>query len=142
MGLEGVQNYIIGVILFMLVITGGVFMIGSFYNKDPSIDSIGQIDSFNKSLNKASEVTASVSELDSSIQSVSNENVGVLGWLNALVGSIFNGLRAIGDSLGFMSTASSEASAIFGIPAFILPLILLIVTVIIIFAIYSAITKV
>lgn len=142
MGLEGVQNYIIGVILFVVVIASGVFVLGSFYSVDSSIDSVGQVSQFNESLNKASSVTASVGALDSSIQSVSSENVGILGWLNALVGSIFNGLKAIGGTLSFMNVAASESASMFGVPAFIFPLVLLIVTVIIGFAIYSAITKV
>jgi hypothetical protein len=142
MGLEGVQNYMIGVILFVVVITSGVFVIGNFYSSDVSIDSGNQIGQFNRSLSKASEVTTSVNELQSGIVNVNEEDAGVLGWLNSLVGSIFRGLKAIFGTLSFMNVAADETASLFGMPTFIFPLILLIVTVIIGFAIYSAITKV
>lgn len=141
MGLEGIQNYMIGIILFIIVITGGVYVIGTFRDSNTSLDTVGEINSFNQSLNKAANITTSVNQLDQQIQAVNSQDVGILGWLNALVGSIYNGLAAIGGTLSFMSVAASETAAIFGIPSFIFPLILLIVTVIIGFAIWSAITR-
>ena len=141
MGLEGIQNYMIGIILFIIVISGGVYIIGTFKDSNTSLDTVGEINSFNQSLNKAANITSSVNKLDQQIQSVNSQDVGILGWLNALVGSVYNGLAAIGGTLSFMTIVASETSAIFGIPSFIFPLILLIITVIIGFAIWSAITR-
>ena len=143
MGLDDLKNYVVGVILFVVVITGGIFMLGSFYDSDSSLDSTGQIHAFNNSFAKASEVTSSVNAMNSSLN-VDEKDAGFLGlgWINALIGSAFNGLKAVYGSLSFMTVVGSEASGMFGIPYSIVALIVLIITVIVVFAIWAAITRV
>jgi hypothetical protein len=142
MGLENIQKIMIGVVMAIIIITSGVFMIGSFTASDSSIDSANQVGDFNATLDKSVEITTSVNNIQTSIDSVSEEKAGVLGWLNALIGSVFNGLKSIGDTLGFISIASTNAANLFGIPSFILPLLVLIIVIIIGFAIWAAIFKV
>jgi hypothetical protein len=137
MALDDLQNYIIGVILFVLVITSGVVMLGTFNNSDNTLDTAGEINAFNNSLNKASEVTLAVGSIQESIDSVGNETNDALGWLNVLVGSAYNGVRAVGGSMSFMTVAMADAARIFGIPSFVVGLVSLIVVVIIVFAIWS-----
>lgn len=141
MALDNLQNYMIGVVFFVIVISGGAFMMSSFYSADPTIDTIGDISTFNASLNKANDITLAVDDIDGSIQSITAEDAGALGWLDALVGSTFSGLQALGHTLGFMNVATAEAANILGVPPFIIPLILLVVIIIIGFAIWSAIMR-
>lgn len=141
MGLDDIKYYIIGVIMFTVVIGGGSYITGSFYNFDNSIDGVGELSQFESSMYRASNLTTAVDDLDSSINNVDAADTGVLGWLNVLLGSAFNGLKVIGQSMGFMSQVSSDSAYLFGIPPFIIALITLVVTVIIVFAIYSAITR-
>lgn len=141
MGLDDIKYYLIGIVIFMVVIGGGVYILGSFHNADNSIDSSGELSQFNDSLYKASNITKVINDLDASINSVTSEKVGALGWLNALLGSAFNGLKLIGQSVGFMKVVASEAGVILGIPSFIISLLVLITIIIIAFAIYTAITR-
>lgn len=143
MSLDNIQNYMIGIVLLVIVFTGGIYMFGAFSSYDSTLDSANEVSQFNKSIASANKITDSVNAIDESIQGVSSDsNSGVLGWLNVLVGSAFNGLKAIGSSLSFMSTATTEVGAILGIPSFVIPLLLLVVIIIIGFAIWSAIMRV
>lgn len=142
MGLESIQKIMIGVVMAIIIITSGVFLLGSFTASDPSIDTANKVGNFSATLDKSVEIKDSVGRIETSINSVSEEKAGVLGWLNALVGSVFNGLKSVGNTLSFISVASTQAASIIGIPSFILPLLTLILFIIIGFAIWSAIFKV
>lgn len=141
MGLDTIQNYIIGIVLFMIIIGGGTYMFGQFVSVDSTIDTAGDVSRFENNLYLASNVTSAVNQMDSNVQAVTAEDTGVLGWLNALIGSAYEGLRAIGSSIGFMSSAMNEAANMFGIPSFIMGLLGLIILIVLAFAIWIAITK-
>ena len=142
MGLDKLENYMIGVILFIVVVSGGAYTLTIFFNSDNTLDTTGEIDQFNASLNKAEDISESVEGIEQSIQSVTEVDAGVLGWINALVGSAFSGLKALGHTLGFMEVAAGELAGILGVPTFIVPLLFLVVIVIIGFAIWSAVMRV
>jgi hypothetical protein len=142
MGLDQLQGYITGIILSIIVIVGGILFLTTFTTTNPNLASDGKINNFNQTMNKATEVTTAVNEMSGSIENASTTNTGILGWLNALVGSIFDGLKALFISFSFVSVAAEESSTIFGIPPIFMALLVLILTIIIIFAIWSAITKV
>lgn len=138
MGLENIQNYMIGIVVMIVIVTSGVLILGDFTAIDSTLDNTNQVGQFNQTLAKADEITTSVTEIENSIKSVDK---GVLGWLDALVGSVFNGLQAVGNTLSFMDSAAHETGDIFGIPSEIIGLIILITIIIIGFAIYSAIMR-
>ena len=143
MALDDIKNLIIGSLLFVVIITGGMFFLGSFLNYDSNIDNTGKITVFNNTLNKATEVTAAAENIQTSVESIST-NPGPLGWFDALFGSIYNGLKAMFSSLSFINTLMIESTNFFGFDV-VTPMITLIglcVVVIIGFAIWSAITKV
>ena len=144
MGLDNIQNYIIGTILFILVVTGGIYLFGSFYSGHSDLDPTGDMTTFNKTMQLASNVTTSVNKLNETLSDVTDTETSFagLGWLNALVGSAFNGLKAVANSISFMFIAGSEIFNYFGMPSFVFPLIVLVVIVIIVFAIWSAIMRV
>ena len=143
MALDEVKGYLIGVIMFIVVITGGVIAFSSFTAYDSSIDSTNQIGAFNQTFNKAANITTSVTKIQQSVDRASTNGGGPLGWLNALVGSAYEGLTAISSSMRFVGIVADDTADFFNVP-FILPLITLItlvITLIIAFGIWSAITK-
>ena len=137
MGLDNIQNYVIGIIIFTIIIGGGAFVLNDFLTSDTAIDPNGAISQFNSSLYKSSEVTTAVDSQGDSL----DVDEGGDNWLNVLLGSTFGGLKTIGATLGFMDSVSNEAGNMLGIPLFIIGLLALIATVIIIFAIYTVITR-
>lgn len=139
MGLDNVKYLLIGIIVCIAVVTGGILTLNSFYNAQPSLDSVGDINQFNATMNKANEINQTVGSISSSINDVGD--TGLLGWLNALVGSTFKGLKATGQSVSFLNVMVTDTSRSFGIPSAIVTILLLIIPIILIFAIWSAITK-
>lgn len=142
MGLEQLQSYIMGVVLSIIIITSGLMFLSEFRANDTTIDPTNSVNNFNRTLNKADEVTTAVDGMSGSIEDASTTSTGVLGWLNALVGSIFDGLKALFSSFSFISVMATETGEALGVPTIFISLALLIITIIIVFAIWSAITKV
>jgi len=142
MGLDQLQGYITGIILSIVIIAGGILFITNFADANPTLASDGKINDFNETMNKANEVKTAVDSMSGSIENASTTNTGILGWLNALVGSIFDGLKALFISFSFVSTAAEDSAELFKIPPIFMGLLVLILTIIIVFAIWSAITKV
>jgi len=142
MGLNDVRNYIIGALLFSIVIFSGVLMIGTFNTADSSLDS-SLLDPFNQSLSISDDVTTTVNTLENGIVNADLEgNTGPLGWLNTLLGTAWNGLKAISQTLRFIGVAMTQAAEMFGVPEQISGLVVLIPVVIIIFALIVAIIRV
>ena len=139
MGLNDIRNYIIGTILFVIVVFAGVLTLGSFHGANPSLDS-SQLEYFNESLSLSENVTSAVQGIDDSIAS-SSSSPGPLGWLNGLLGSVWNGVKATRGTLSFVGVAVSEISDMFGVPRAISGLIMLIPVVIIAFAIWIVVVR-
>jgi len=141
MALDELKNYMIGVVLFVLVISGGAFMMGIFYNANTSLDAAGEINQFNASLNKAQEIDTSVTGIKESIEAASAEDANVGDYINVLFNTAFNGLQAVGHTMGFVDVAANDAGEILNIPPFVIPLVLLVTIIIIGFAIWAAIMR-
>ena len=142
MGLDGIQNYVIGIILFAVVITGGLTFMGYFYAADASIDPTSSLQNFSGAMNKSAEVAAGVGSIKASISSLTSTDSSLLDRLNGLVGTVTDGLRVIGDTFGFMDVAAEGGARVLGIPVVFVVLLSLVAVVIIGFAIWSAILKV
>lgn len=142
MGLDSIQGIMIGAVMAIIIITTGIFMLGSFTAVDSNLDTADQIGNYSGTLDKSTEITDSVNQIKSSIDSVTEEKAGVLGWLNALIGSVFKGLKSVGNTLSFIGVASEETATNLGVPSFIMPLLVLIIFIIIGFAIWAAVMRV
>ena len=140
MALEEIKGYMVGIVLCILVFTGGILVLGEFRDKNPTLSS-DKITQFNQTLGKADNVTYAVNEVKDSITSTTSATGG-LGWLNALIGSMFNGLQATFQTLSFVDTAATEGAELFGIPTQMVALISLIGILIVGFAIWSAIARI
>lgn len=143
MALDNIKTYIIGVILGIAIILSGVFMIGSLSASDTSLDTKGDIQQFNRTLALSQNITTGVNNIENQIDDVSSTESGALGWINALFVSAFNGLKTIKDSMSFVGVAAEESADVFGVSGIkpILAVVLLVITIIILIAIYEAITR-
>jgi hypothetical protein len=132
------SNYIIGVVLFTMLIVGGVSMIAEFTAKDSSFIEGEQFSDFNKSFNKLTNVNESIANLETGITEA-DPDVGVFGVLNALIQSSWNSLKLIFNSFGFMEDVFSSTSTVFGVPSWVGLLVGLLATVVLVFGIWGAI---
>ena len=132
------RHYITGIIIFTLFIGTGVYWLGLYKAVNPAFANEPEFQQFNNSFNKVTDVNREVGKLQSNIENA-DVDFGIFGVLNSLIGSSWQVLKLMFSSFGFMDKVFYGLTAVFGIPAFIPGAIILLVTVLLVFAIYSAI---
>ena len=105
---------------------------------DPTFASDPQFAKFNDTFNVYDETTTKVNALGSTI-SDADSDWGVLGVLNGLILSAWQSLKLLLTNWAFMNSVFNGLYTIFGVPAWVSGLIILGVTVMFIFSLYSAI---
>ena len=137
-GTEDIKKYVIGVLLFAAMIVGGVSFIASLNIKDNSFGDSDRIDDFNDTFSILDDVSTQVTALEGGITQA-DADPGLFGVLNSLIMSAWQSLKLTVNSFVFMDDVFNGLGPIFGIPVWIAGIITLIISVIIIFAIWSAI---
>lgn len=129
------RSYIIGFILFTGVIIAGVTLMGEYGKENPGIDT-SQLTQFNESFNKLTDLQGSIQGLKSSTEAEQDSS-----WADriydATLGRIWTAIKLIGNSFDFIDTVLEDAAYFLKVPQFVVSIISLIVTVIIIFAIWG-----
>jgi len=133
------RHYIIGIILFTLFIVGGIAMIGEFRNDDPTFVDNDKYTSFNNTFNVYNNITEEVVDLKVGVENSTSTEFGALGVLSSLISTSWQTLKLIVKSLDFMDVAFTGMASFLGIPSWVGGLIILLVTTLLVFAIYSAI---
>lgn len=133
------RHYIIGIIMFTFVIVSGVSLLAEFNKSDSTFVDPVEYKKFNDTFNKYTEVTAQVDNMEESITNVEGEDYGILGTIGALAAAGWNTFTLLFSSFGFMEDAFSGLSTVFGVPTWVTTLIVALVTIMIIFAIYTAV---
>lgn len=132
------RHYIISIIVFTMVILGGMSIIGELRKTSPSIVDDTSYANFNNTFNKYDTVTSEVEGIQSNIED-SDAEPGLFGSLNSLISGAWNTLKLLGSSFGFMGDIFESVGAWFGLPAWVGASVSLLFIVLISFAIYSAI---
>jgi len=133
-----IRHYLIGVVMFCLIVVSGISMLGIMKDKDPTFATSDKYSQFNESFNRLNDVTGAVNNIQAGITNEKGDP-GLFGVLNNLIMSSWQSIKLFFLSFGIMNAAYSGLSAIFGIPAWITGLAGLLVTILIGFTIYSAI---
>jgi hypothetical protein len=132
------RHYIIGIVMFGFLIVGGMSMLGIFAGTSDTFATGEKYTQFNNTFNVLDDVTDQVESMEESITEADTD-FGIFGVLNALISSAWQTLKLLFSSLSFMDGVFFGLSSVFGVPGFIPGTIILLVTVILIFAIFSAI---
>lgn len=132
---ENPRTFLYGIIIMMFFIMGGVALLAEFQAADSTFDDSDKTGEFNRTFNKISEVTEEVNVLEDNIKS-SDTDFGLFGVLNALIFSSWQAIKFIFDSFGFMDAVLYGLQSFFGVPAWIPLIITLLITVMLVFAIY------
>ena len=131
------STYIIGIIVFTLFIVGGVSMMTIFRESDPTFATDAKFTEFNETFNVYAETTKKVEDLGSGITNADSD-FGELGVLNGLILAAWQSIKLLLTNWAFMNIVFNGLYTIFGVPSWISGLIILGVTVMFVFAIYSA----
>lgn len=132
------RHYIIGIIIFTMFIVGGLSMVSIFNDSDNTFANDTTYNQFNSSFNVLNNITQEVGDLEDSIVNADTD-FGAYGVLNALISSAWQTLKLTFTSFAFMDSAFTGLTSFFGVPAWIIGLLALMITVMFVFAIYSAI---
>lgn len=132
------STYVFGIIIFTFFILGGMALISPLRAADPTFLDDDKYAQFNKTFNKVDDVTDSVGGLQDTIED-SDTDFGTFGVLNALISTAWNSLKLVFSSFSFMNAVFGGLYTFFGIPIWVGNLIILMVSVMIIFAIFAAI---
>ena len=133
-----VSNYLLALVIFTFFIVGGVSMYGSLGEGNPTMLNSTKYDEFNATFNKVDDLTTGVGSLKSGI-TAADTDFGAFGVLNAIISSAWNSLKLLFTSFGFVETMLVGLTSIFGVPSWVVGLAILLITLVIVFAIYSAI---
>lgn len=140
----GPKNYFFGIIIFTLVVVGGIVLITQFRDTDSTfVDNAGNtLYRFNSTFNKMSDLNSQVSKMKN--DAITPQDTGFFGMVNGVINGLINsawtGLTFLFSGLTFMDDAFQGLSIFLGVPeiAFLGALLGLMVTIMIIFAIWGA----
>jgi len=138
------SDYYFGIICAIIIAVGGIFMIQSAINADPTIvtgTDLATFSAFSNQYNKTLALESKTNELKNTIQ---NPHLpGIFGNVETLFGQGFNFLMSIYDAFGFFSTLISDSTKDFGfiIPKWLISLVIILITGAIAFAVASAVLQ-
>ena len=133
------SGYIVAIIIFTIIIVGGVSMIATFKDTDDSFVDEEKYSDFNKTFNKYQDIVDISNKTQENIENMEDADFGLFGVLNSLINQAWQFLRLLISSLSFMTSAFSGMTLMFGVPAWIPTMIIAIVTILLGFSIYSII---
>lgn len=140
MGVLEIKDYVVGIILFMIVVVSVIYISQTFVDNDENgYMSQDQLDKFDSLFNKSSDVIEQTNSLKSNVESSNNTDFGTFGVLNALAGSSWQAIKVTTTSWSFMEKILFGLSDMFLIPRWLMSFIYSIILIIIIFSIYDAI---
>jgi len=139
--MAAIKGIWLGSILATFFIVGGLSIILGLNANNQNLANDQSFQDFNNSFNKINDLQASTDALQNSVTQEPN-NVGIFGFLDALVNSAWNALKGTFAALGFMHDAVTSIPEVFEIPTWVGGLIWMALIAIIGYAIYSAIFQV
>lgn len=133
------SSYIIGVIIFTLVISGGMWIYAELGNTDSSFIDQEKYTSFNSTFNKYNDVQNKSTTLKETIEGADTNNP--FGVIAALYNTAWNSLKLLLTNFSFMNDVFQGLNTYFGLPTFVSASLIALVVIIIIFAIIAAVLQ-
>lgn len=131
------SHYIVGIILFTFAIMGVLGLMTAFDQQDENFLDDEEYYAFNTTFNKYDNLNSNIDELQGRLSSDTEE--GTFGVLNSLIKIGWNSLTTLLTSFSFMEDVFNGMTTFFGVPYWIPALIIMLITTLIIFAIFGAI---
>lgn len=126
-----------GFLILLFVVISGVSYL-SYFTVDSTFDGGDKVGEFNRTFNKLSDVQENINSMESSIED-SDPSWGVFGVLNALINSVWQGVKLLFSSWSFVDIIFAGSSKIFGVPVYMVTIAGLFVSVTLIFAVWKLI---
>lgn len=133
------RDYLVGIILFTLIIVGGVQLIDRFQSVDSAYIDQDKYNKFNETFNVQNDVQDSVQNIRNSI--VTLKLPAPIEFIATMFLTAFQALMSLFTSLSFMDAVFTGLYTMFGIPSWVSSLLISLVTIMIVFSIISAILQ-
>ena len=138
--MDEVKNILIGIVIMMIICTGGIVFLSKIYTTDTSIADSDELKTFNSSFNKLENINAYGNTIKTNLDRKSAES-GTLGFFNSIINIVWNTVNSIFSSLDFMTSFfyALATSSYLGIPMWAITSILSIIFIVIGFAIIKVV---
>lgn len=136
---EELKNYTIGFTVFTFYILGMISIMAIFMTSNPNFISGDDFENFNSTFNKFYNLNESVGGLQANIEDDENKDPGQWGVLNSLISGAWQALSVTLTTLDFIPAVLVGLTSWIGIPWWITSLIIMMITIIVVYAIYGAI---
>jgi len=133
------RDYLIGIIIFSLLITAGVELVTLFNRADTSFVEDTKFSSFNDTFNIRSDAEQSVSDIRDSI--ITKNLPSPITFISTMFLTAFQALMSLFSSLLFMNAVFTGLSTVFGIPVWATTGIISLVTIVLVFSIIAALLQ-
>lgn len=123
----------------MIILIAGISLARAFISNDTDNNMDEELlNNFERTFNKSGQIIDEANKLDTRVKNASTD-FGTFGVLNSLISTSWQGLKLTTTSLSFMTSVFGGLGTIFGIPSWLIGLLLALVTVYIVYAIIDAI---
>jgi hypothetical protein len=133
------KDYIIAIIVFGMIITGTMSLIGMFYEQDVNFIEPDKYQAFNESFNIKSDIDTSVQNIKDSI--ITQSLPSPIDFIATMFLTAFQSMMSLFNSLSFMAAVFDGLYLVFGIPIWVSTGITGIITIMLVFAILGAILQ-
>lgn len=130
------KEYLVGIVLFTFIIMGGMLVVSEFRAHSLSFGTEAEYESYNYTFNTLDKITTQVDSLKGNIEDSDND-FGLFGVLNSIIGSTWQAIKLFFSSFSFMDSVFNGVSNYFGVPTWIPLLIITLITIMVVFAIWS-----
>jgi hypothetical protein len=144
MGNFEIGDYLVGTIIFTMLVLGVITIMGNVFDPSGTGEKLNNTDygNFSKVFNKQAQLEGNISKLKSNVsESTPGDDSGLLSSINSLIKTAFSGVKFMLSSFNIMDDAYNGLSSIFKLPNWVSSLISVLITSLIIFAIYKLIFR-
>ena len=138
------RHYLIGLVIFTMLVTGGVTLMNMFQEEDSNFIPGDEIGYLNRSFNVYSDLDRQVGSIKTSVEDIDASDESFVGQiftaLDLFVMSLWTTVKVFATSIGFV-TIFASLSHFLGIPTWVGASITTIVTIFILFTIISLLFK-
>lgn len=132
------KDYIIGFIIFTLIITAGMTYMATYASDDADFIDNAELNSFNESFWRYNQLNTKVGELTNSTRTSDADSWETLGVLDTLIKTSWYALTTMFSGFDMITEALQALSTFFGVPSWAVGSVIMLIMVMFAFSIFAA----
>lgn len=131
------KTYIYGFIVLVLLVAGGSVYMASFAVDKPSFIDNPSFRAFNESFNRVNDIDDASKTFKGVVNGTDANQFGVFGVIDGLINSVWGTFKTIYATLDFTTDSFKALSSVFGVPSWIITILVSLVLIMIAFSIFG-----